>query len=213
MRLSSLFKPRYLFYRIRGKLFEIMHPEVPWLGNSAILFLDNWLKPSDIGFEWGSGRSTIWIGRKVKHLISIEDKQDWYIKIKEEIAINGLNGKIDLRFIPCELKEQDEPESHPYADIILNYPDAYFDFILIDRNIRSLCMERAIEKIKQGGLLILDNANRYIPNRFLNGFSTVHEPRDYPRSTKWAQIIEQLKDWRWINTSDGIWDTRFWIKV
>jgi hypothetical protein len=24
--------------------------------------------------------------------------------------------------------------------------------------------------------------------------------------------MEHLKDWRWINTTNGIWDTRFWIK-
>ncbi len=212
MKLSSLFKPVYLFYRIKQRIFEIIHPEAPWLGESAILLLENWLKPTDIGFEWGCGRSTLWIGKKVKHVMSVEDNEKWYWKIKEEVEAYGLNDKIELRLIPCELEEQDEPESHLYADIILEFPDNYFDFILVDGNIRSLCMERAIPKIKKGGMLILDNANRYIPNRFLNGYSTVHEPRDYPRSNKWAQIMEQLKDWRWINTSDGIWDTRFWIK-
>jgi hypothetical protein len=68
------------------------------------------------------------------------------------------------------------------------------------------------EKAKRGGLLILDNSNRYIPNRQLGGAGAVHEPRSEPRSAVWARILDQLKEGRWINTTDGIWDTRFWIK-
>jgi len=213
MKLSSLLKPNYLYYRLKQKYFELTHPDLPWLSRSAILLLDNWLKPTDIGFEWGSGRSTIWFAKRVKKIISIEDNHNYYLYVKSRIIKEKLNDKIDLNFIPCELCEQDEPETHLYADFILNFPDEYFDFILVDGNIRILCMERAISKIKRGGMLILDNANRYIPNKFLNKYTTVHEPRNVPRSQRWEKLIYELKQWRWLNASDGIWDTRFWVRV
>ena len=68
MKLSSLLRPFYLYYRLKQKCFEKNNPGLPWLSPSAILIIDSWLRENDIGFEWGAGRSTIWFGKKVKKL-------------------------------------------------------------------------------------------------------------------------------------------------
>jgi hypothetical protein len=36
--------------------------------------------------------------------------------------------------------------------------------------------------------------------------------REGPLNEEWRQALESLRDWRWINTSDGLWDTRMWVK-
>ncbi len=115
--------------------------------------------------------------------------------------------------IRCELTgEHAEPASDPYADAIEEFADGSFDFVLVDGNICLSCVRKALAKLKPGGILILDNAERYIPNHFLDGFSSVVQLRPEPKLPGWADLMEKLGQWRWINTSNMIWDTRFWVK-
>ena len=124
-----------------------------------------------------------------------------------------VRSKVDLRFVACEENECDEPKSaHPYSGVAIEFPDESLDFALVDGMIRISCMEVVLDQIKPGGLLILDNANRYVPNPFGKGHTTIHEARKAPRSPRWQAILSRLESWRAIHTTDGIWDTRFWIK-
>jgi hypothetical protein len=206
------FQPAYFVRRIRQMRFQKLHPDAPWLSPSAVLLLDGFLRSTDVGFEWGSGRSTLWLARRVAHLESIEDNGDWHETVTQWLENAKLMDKATCRLIPCECCEVDEPPDHPYASAAGAMADESLDFSLVDGNIRAACMRAIMPKLKPGGLLILDNANRYIPNHQLGRSATVYEPRSEPRSAGWAQILDQLKEWRWINTTDGIWDTRFWIK-
>src|SRR5690606_17941073 len=81
----SHWTPRYIFNRLRLAFFEFTHPDAPWLNRSTINFLDSWLKPSDIGFEWGSGRSTLWFSFRVQQLTTIEHNPDWYTRVSQEL--------------------------------------------------------------------------------------------------------------------------------
>jgi hypothetical protein len=69
-----------------------------------------------------------------------------------------------------------------------------------------------IPKLKPGGLLILDNANRYLPNPALGGYATVHEPRSEPRTPAWARLARELESWRQGLLTDRLWDTRVWMR-
>jgi len=211
MNLRSL-RPAYFFKRLGQMRFEKSHPDAPWLGESAILLLDSYLQEDDVGWEWGSGRSTLWLARRVAHLHSIEDDRLWYQAVKNELKAARLTAKVTYQFIPCEWSEMDEPAEHPYAGAANALPEGSLDFALVDGNIRACCMRLILGKLKPGGLLILDNANRFIPNRYLDRHTTVHERRCEPRSEAWKETMELLTPWRWINTTNGIWDTRFWIK-
>lgn len=206
------FRPAYFFKRLEQLGFEKRCPDAPWLAESAILLLDSYLKPTDVGIEWGSGRSTLWLARRVAHLHSIEHHGGWHRAVREKLRAAQLTHNVTCEFIPCDYGEIDEPLEHPYANVAHAMGNGSLDFALVDGIIRASCVEAVLAKLKPGGLLILDNANRFIPNHYLTGHTTVHEPRSKPRSAAWTHIMEQLKDWRWINTTNGIWDTRFWIK-
>ncbi len=206
------FRPAYLAKRLGQMRFENAHPDAPWMAESAILLLESYLKPTDIGFEWGSGRSTLWLAQRVARLHSVEDNLQWYGPVKKKLEEAHLASRVTYRFIPCEWTEMDEPLHHPYADVAHTLPNKSLDFALVDGNIRASCLRVILPKLRPGGLLILDNANRFIPNRYSHGHSTVHERRSEPRSTGWRQLMEELQDWRWMNTTNGIWDTRFWMK-
>jgi predicted O-methyltransferase YrrM len=47
-----------------------------------------------------------------------------------------------------------------YVKQIDEFPDEYFDIILIDGRARPSCIKRSVSKVKPGGLLILDNSER-----------------------------------------------------
>jgi predicted O-methyltransferase YrrM len=210
MRLSSL-RPAYLVPRLQQISFCRRRPDAPWLTEGAVLLLEAWLRPEDAGLEWGSGRSTLWFAQRVGRLLSVEADRHWYERVKAQLGERGCKN-VDYRHVPCELEEVDEPTAHPYADVARELPDQALDFVLVDGHIRVACVEAALIKLKPGGLLILDNANRFIPNQLSAGFTTVHEPRAEARTERWGRVVEQLHSWRAIITSDRIWDTRFWIK-
>jgi hypothetical protein len=59
---------------------------------------------------------------------------------------------------------------------------------------------------------MLDNANRFVANQTRLGFSTVSEPRAEHRSPNWTTLLNTISDWRQVYMSDGISDTRAWVK-
>ena len=192
--------------------FQRRFPEAPWLVESAIYLLDKWLRPSDRGIEWGAGRSTIWFASRVQHLITVESNQQWYEKVKVSLREKGLLEKVDLHYIPVDVKDSENPVSHPFADIVDSLPDESIDFALVDAKIRVLCMEKVMEKIKPRGLLILDNSERYVPNKVMGQSATLICTCDRCPDDRWAKLMEKLHPWREIMTTNGIWDTRLWVK-
>jgi precorrin-6B methylase 2 len=98
-------------------------------------------------FEFGGGNSTLWWASKAKQVISIESDRGWYDQIKQQMPDNvQLNLEVD---------------EQKYADFINQYPDQYFDVIIVDGINRNSCLENSLNKLKNNGLLIFDNTDRY----------------------------------------------------
>lgn len=211
MKLRELY-PSYFWRFLVQRSFQRAHPEAPLIVANSVILLDNWLRPTDCGIEFGSGRSTSWLARRLTHLTTVEHDAHWYERVTQRIAERGLADKVDYRLIPAAGDQMDEPKDHPYAAIADEMADESLDFALVDGQMRLRCLERVIPKLKPGGLLVLDGANRYLSNRFEESHTTIQVVRDQPLNEEWQQAADTLKNWRWINTSDGLWDTRFWVK-
>jgi len=84
--------------------------------------LENWLRPTDRGIEWGSGRSTIWFAERVGCLVSVEHSPVWYERVSAELKRQGLEN-VEYHF--CE----DEADYCRVADA---FPSDSFDFCLVD---------------------------------------------------------------------------------
>ena len=198
----NTFKPSYFFKRLRMNSFQRKLPDAPWLTENAVYILNSWLKPSDIGFEWGSGRSTAWLVSRTKHIVSIEHHQGWFENVEKMLVDQGLKDKVDYFRIDIDKK---------YESKIDDY-ECFFDYILVDGRRRLECMKKAIPRVKSGGVLILDNSDRYIPNNIDSTYLSVVNKSNTYKNDEWESTVNQLKDWRQIQTSDGINDTTFWVK-
>ena len=196
------FKPSYLFKRIRQWKFQKDFPATPWLTDNAVYILNSWLKKEDEGFEWGSGRSTLWFIKKSAHIVSVEHSEEWFKIVSEKIKAANLQDKVDYHHLP---------ETEEYENFIETF-DKKFDYVLIDGKRRMECFRKAVDFVKPGGLLILDNSDRYIPNVFEDTHLSVVNKSDGYQSEEWKEAVSAVSDWRQFQTSDRINDTTFWVK-
>jgi predicted O-methyltransferase YrrM len=198
--------PVYIYNRARYLWYEWRHPDHPWFAPDAIRLLTTLLRPTDVGIEWGSGRSTAWLAKRLKHLISVESDPHWFEKVTGMLAKAGLS---NVTYVRHDVDEERQPEASGYVRAIDHYADNTVDFALIDGIARKQCVAAAIPKIAPGGLLVLDNAQWFF---------------DYPTSSpaswygkgfrdeEWRQLTERLSRWRLIRCTSGVNDTYIWIR-
>jgi hypothetical protein len=123
-------------------------------------------------------------------------------------AANVLN----VKYILCKLDEGNKKsnEIHPYVKAINSCDKNSLDFVLVDGIYRELCSNLALEKIRPGGIFILDNANHYIP---CDSISPGSRPKNSaPKSMEWVHFLNRVENWHQIWTSNGIFDTAIWLK-
>jgi len=201
MRKISHWTPRYIYNRIVLALYEKQHPDSPWLTSSAVSILSTYLKNSDIGLEWGSGRSTVWFAERVKHLVSVEDNHEWYQRVNEKLDYLKLN---NTKYLLSTDRES-------YIGAADQFQENSLDFVLVDgRDYRSTCAVKAVSKVRTGGVIVLDNANWFLPSSSHSPNSRTYEAG--PASDEWQHFLELVNDWRRIWTSNGVSDTALFIK-
>lgn len=191
---------RYIYRRLGLSLYEWRHPNAPWLVHSMVDILENWLKPSDRGFEWGSGRSTIWFAERVESLVSVEHSQDWYERVSAQLKCKGLQ---NVEYYLCA-SEAD------YCKVASRFSPETFDFCLVDGVARDDCALTALSLVRPGGIILVDNCNCYLPSNSQSPYSRKPEQGCYTQ--KWATYLDAVREWRKIWTSDGVSDTGLWAK-
>jgi Methyltransferase domain len=192
--------PRYIADRLALMAWQRRHPDAPWLTAVAVGILESWLRDTDVGLEWGSGRSTLWFGRRVRHLVSIEHAKVWHDRVSSWIARAGFTN-VDHR-LHCTERD--------YVAAVECLAPAGLDFVLVDGVFRDRCAIAAVSRLRPGGILVLDNANLYLPCRSRAPGSRAIEQG--PASTGWELFQRQVRSWRRIWTTNGIWDTAIFVK-
>lgn len=193
MRLRNLLRPLYLVGRLQNWLYEKRHPEHPWLAPGAIAWLEENLRPDMHGWEWGSGRSTLWFARRLAHLTSIESDAAWFAQVTRLVRNSGLT-HVDLRHIPLDHAEADTYRND-YVPLPANpaaigsEPDASLDFVVVDGWYRPVCARAALPKLKPGGLLLIDNTDWKHPPH-------VHVPQDWPLVHQSRNVMTETSIWR-----------------
>jgi len=179
--------PRYVLDRFLVALDQHRRPADPWLTRSAISILESWLRPDDVGFEWGSGRSTVWFAARVQRLASIEHDPAWYETVRNRLARAGLVDRCDYRLEPDGREES--PDSR-YVRAIEEVSDDALDFALVDGVARAHCALAVLPKLKPGGLVCVDNANWFLPGPTPSRSPNSRNDRG-PADASWAAFAER----------------------
>ncbi|MBY0516457.1 MAG: class I SAM-dependent methyltransferase [Bacteriovoracaceae bacterium] len=149
--------------RVAGEVYRKFYPDEPWISHYAVKFCDQHLKKDFVALEWGSGRSTIWFAKRVKKILSVEDKKSWYDYVKNKFREINLNN-VDYRFIDLdhpidEPAKQKYEETPRYVAVAEEFEDESLDLIVVDGHYRQACIQASLPKLKKGGLLLVDNSN------------------------------------------------------
>ncbi|MDZ4716524.1 MAG: hypothetical protein SH819_13755 [Cytophagales bacterium] len=181
--------------------------EMPWITLIARDYLSHFLekrpKESVRVFEYGSGGSSLFFIRRAANVVSVEHDRLWFDKVKNHVAKMDEPG-LSIHLIepeygggdnvgdpsdPYAYATEDERLSkysfRSYASFIDRFPDENFDVVLVDGRSRPACLYHSAGKVKRGGLLVLDNAER---KYYLK--SAIIDPKKFKRvSSSYGAII------------------------
>lgn len=208
MRSVKHWTPSYILARAREVIHQRQNPDLPWLTQGANQFLSGYIRPSDVGLEFGSGRSTLWFAARASKLVSVEHDRDWYEKVSASLMQKRL-ANVDYRYLAGDLDDFLVMERAIQA-ITNQFEASHFDFVLVDGVCRDICAREAIRLIRPGGILVIDNVNRHLPSNSVSPNSRSIEMG--PDGEVWAGIAETLKSWRCLWTSSGVTDTAIYFK-
>jgi predicted O-methyltransferase YrrM len=200
--------PFYIVSRIRVMFDHKLHPANPWLTRDAVRLLEQLLRPEDIALEFGSGRSTFWIARRVKKLTSVEHEAAWHGQGMQTLDREKL-GNVELLHRALDVSEA-EGMSAAYVRFLDSVPDASVDFCLVDGVYRGYCALGSLAKMKAGGLIVVDNAEFFLPSPSKS--PGVRSPDAGPLDDAWRRFAKETEDWRRVWTTNGVWDTLLLFK-
>lgn len=192
--------PRYVTKRLQLSIHERLHPDDPWLTADAVRFLDDNLNRRMVGIECGSGRSTSWTASRIQHLLSLEHSPEWHRVVSSQLEAKKI-ANVTYHLLPSP---------SDYVDKLGQMPDSSADYMLVDGIERDLCFQEGTRIVRPGGLLLLDNANWYLPH---NTFSPQSISAGAIRNEgQWPGLTASTRNWLCIWTSNGVTDTAIFVK-
>jgi hypothetical protein len=121
---------------------------LPWYTYPAIEYLRQLDFHDSVVFEYGSGFSTLFWASRARNVVSVEDEEGWHHLLRPQLPAN------------CELHL--ETDLARYVDVIRTHHSG-FDVIIVDGpargHTRLKCCKAALEHLRPGGLIILDNSD------------------------------------------------------
>lgn len=197
----TFWTPEYIVSRLQVVVRQMRAPDEPWLTQSMCHILRQWLSPQDIVVEFGSGRSTKWFAKIVGHVVSVEHNPTWHREVVGQLMSAG------LRNVAYTLATDSQRYVNA-AEEALQRLGGKADLILIDGQHRGACAQWAIDRIKPGGLLVVDDVHRYVPSE---SRSPLARPRHVSPAKDWIRPWRTIESWRRIWTTDGTKDTAAFV--
>lgn len=138
----------------------------PWYTKPFLDELVTWDLSDKVVFEYGCGASTLWWAKKCKKLYGAENNREYFLKVAEYVwpKVN-ISHEADMNSFVCSPLQW-----MPIFDIIIidGSPDEW----------RDDCVKPAIECLKPGGKLIIDNWEQ--PSVWMPSTETKELLKNYP---------------------------------
>lgn len=150
----------------------------PWINFDAVASLENLVSYTSRIFEYGCGGATLFFADRVSELVSVEHDPVWLKCVQAEMGgrthacwiphlVSPAPSVVSARHLPSDPDAYVSSEERfsglsfrNYAATIEAYQDNYFDLVLIDGRARPSCFKHALHKVKFGGIIVLNNAER-----------------------------------------------------
>ena len=120
---------------------------IPWYTYPTIEYLRQLDFSQRTVFEFGCGNSTLFWGNVAQRVVSVESNPEWHAKVL---------GMVDGHRITLHLASEQDAYVHS-----LRAQGNKFDLIVVDGIHRGLCTREAVDCLRPGGMIILDNADWY----------------------------------------------------
>lgn len=138
----------------------------PWFAFGAIGYLEKFLSPKMRLLEYGSGYSTLWFAQRVGEVVSVERSNEWLSEVQAatrrwKLANVSLIHFSGLGDVKGELATDAgrEAEIRSYLDCAHAVRES-FDVVVVDDICRNEVVPAAIDWVKPGGILVLDDSER-----------------------------------------------------
>lgn len=195
--------------------------ELPWITFRAIQRLLSYLQPEMRVFEYGAGGSTLFLAKRVGELVSVEHDETFHSVVANRLAKQGIRNCRLILSRPERRSPQPVPEAvygtasfascqprhagkwfEKYVKVIDEYPDGYFDLVMVDGRSRDCCVRRALRKVNPGGALLMDNSERpayAVARQLLDGYPCT----DMFGVVPWNLVPYKTSVWRIEGCGDG----------
>ncbi len=129
-------------------------PERPWIVPAAVGWLRRRIRSDWSILEFGAGRSTPWFAQRAGRVLSFEDNGFWVGHTRERLDQLGL-ASVELRLRGVE----------EFSREVAALPPSSFDLVVVDfleapAVTRIDVLEPAMQRVRPGGYLLLDDSDR-----------------------------------------------------
>jgi predicted O-methyltransferase YrrM len=201
--------PQYVKDRVQLRRWERRHPEAPWLVAGAVALLETWLRKSDVVVEFGSGRSTVWLAARVDRVISVEHDPTWYARVAAELEAANVRN-VEYHSVDLPVPAEADVHAAAYLRPVTQALAGPADMVLVDGILRDAAALWALEHVRRGGIVVIDNVNRYLPHP--TGSPASLGPHGRPPTERWCTVAATVASWRKAWFSNGVTDTAVFFR-
>lgn len=201
--------PQYVKDRVQLRLWELRNPHAPWLVAGAISLLETWLRKDDVVVEFGSGRSTLWLAARVARVISVEHDPGWHARVTAQLEAAEVS---NVEYHHAAIASGDRPElqEEAYLRPATEALAGSVDMVLVDGILRDAAAVWALEHVRRGGIVVIDNVNRFLP-RATRSPASLGPDRSAP-TERWRAVAATVSRWRHAWFSNGVTDTAIFFR-
>lgn len=145
----------------RERRASTMDLRQPWWPYAMTAYVESVLPASARVFEYGGGGSSLWLADRGAHVTTVEHDSGWDRQLRRVVPPR----QVELLLVPPSESGQITSATHDgffddYVGSIDSYSDDIFDLVIVDGRARVECAMRARQKLKRGGMILLDDSDR-----------------------------------------------------
>lgn len=156
---------RRLPYWLPERKLSPMSIRRPWWPYDATAWIGAHLPTGARVFEYGGGGSTLWLQDHGATVTVVEHHPEWAKKLAAALTPGTRILQPEILTSGMVTSAREPGYFDHYVAAINAEPDVSLDLVIVDGRARVECVRSAIPKVKQGGLLLLDDTavTRYQP--------------------------------------------------